>query len=89
MADGVSVVRLICTGRGTHPPVAVYSYDGPTPWPEGFSPRPRGSDFSLACERSKGGCGRNLRPGDEPLRKLVNAIADTPSAVFDLSYWAL
>lgn len=88
MAVGVRVT-LVCSGRGTHEPVVVYRYEGPLPWPEDFSPRPRGSEFSLLCEESKGGCGRDIRPGDARLRQLVNAIADTPTQAFDVSYWIL
>jgi hypothetical protein len=83
-------VRLYCTGRKTHDPVTVLAYSGKVPIPErwAWSPSPS-SVLELLCDRRSGGCGRSPRPGDTPLRKLVEAVADTPSREFDISYWNL
>jgi hypothetical protein len=83
-------VTLYCTDRGTHDPVIVYVYDGAIPVPSQWVATPRRSELDLLCDRSRGGCGRAPRPGTARLRAVIEAVADTPSAVLaDISNWEL
>ncbi len=84
------IVDLHCTGRGTHDPVIVYTYDGPVPLPARWTATVRQEELDLLCDRRRGGCGRAPRPGTARLRAVIEAVAGTPSsALRDISNWPL
>jgi hypothetical protein len=80
-------VTLICTGRGTHDPVPIYVVE--VPLPDGWAAYPRHSVMDLLCDRAKGGCGRAPRLSNARLRALIEAVADTRSRTFDISFASL
>ena len=82
-------VTIMCTGRGTHEPVAILVYPGPVPVPESHDFYPRHSVMDLLCDRARGGCGRAPRLSNPDLRQLINAVADTPGRTFDISMASL
>jgi hypothetical protein len=83
---GVTEVPFVCSHRGDprHPPVTIYTYVGPVPVPPGvgmFATR-LGEEFSLDCPV----CRVDSRPGEQRMRLLIEAFADRPGQVVDVSY---
>lgn len=76
------IVKLICTGRGTHDPEVVYRYDGPVPVPEEWTFYARKSELDLNCRQ----CPQAPRPGHARLRALINAAAGHASRTLDISF---
>lgn len=79
-------VTITCTGRGTHQPAPILVYGGSVPVPESYYfYGPHSMVMDLLCDRASGGCGRAPRLSNARLRKLIEAVADTPGRIFDIS----